>query len=169
MDLNAVAALTKEALKQPSKKKPIKICYEEELILADGSTMNPLEVKTSSDVLQASLLMLFKHVADIHVSVVEIIAEKFKIPIEDLHATITNDARWQQMFVNPLITDLTKKVSENTLPAKKKRGRPPMTPEQKAAAKAARLAAARAKPPASSKPKKKPILILSDEEEIIFG
>jgi hypothetical protein len=167
MDLNAVAALSKEALKKPLKKKPILISAEEEIILADGSIMEPLEVKTSSDVLRASLLMLFKHVADIHVSVVEIVADKFKIPIEDLHKTITDDPRWQEMFVNPLITDLTKTVSENTSPAKKKRGRPPMTPEQKAAAKAARLAAKTAKP--TPKPKKKPIIILSDEEEIIFS
>lgn len=166
MDLTAVAALSKQALTQPMKKKAIKIISDEEIILADGSTMEPLAVKTSSDVLRASLLMLFKHVADIHVSVVEIVADKFKIPIEDLHKAITDDPRWQQMFVNPLITDLTKTVSENSTPAKKKRGRPPMTPEQKAAAKAARLAASAAAKP---KLKKKPIIILSDEEEIIFG
>ena len=98
MDLNAVAALSNQALKQPSKKKQIKIVSDEEIILADGSTMEPLPVKTSSDVLRASLLMLFKHVADIHISVVEIVADKFKIPIEDLHTAITDDPRCRSSF-----------------------------------------------------------------------
>lgn len=160
MDRNAVAAL---------KKKPVKI-VSETIVLADGSTMEPLEVNTSSDVLRASLLMLFKHVSDIHLSVVEIIADKFKIPLEDVQKAITDDPRWRDMFVNPILTDLTKSVEETTASPKKKRGRPPMTPQQKAAAKAARLAAKTVStPPVSPKPKKKPIIILSDEEEIIFG
>jgi hypothetical protein len=147
---------------------------EEQTILADGSVFKPLEVKNGSDVLKASLLMLFKHISDIHLTVVEVIAEKFNIPVEDLHKTITEDPRWKEMFVNPVLTDLTKTAYENSSPPaspKRKRGRPAMTPEQKAAAKAAREAAKKTAVVAAPvpKPKKKPIIILSDEEEIIFN
>lgn len=106
MNTQNVNALAKEVLKAPRTKKPVTL-VKEETILSDGRVFVPMEVKNSSDVLRASLLMLFKHVSDIHVSLVEIVAEKFGLKIEDIHAAIQEDPRWAQMFVNPLITDLT--------------------------------------------------------------
>ncbi len=136
-----VPVATVKELAKETFKKPITL-VQEPCILADGSTLKPLQVKNSSDVLRTSLLMLFKHISDIHVTVVEVISEKFGIPIEDIHKAITEDPRWEEMFVHPLITDLTATIEENKLPAV-----PPSKTETKTA--------------------KKPIVI-DDEEELIF-
>lgn len=117
MNPSTVKALAKEVSAMPRTKKEVRL-VQEATVLADGSTLQPLAVKKSSDVLRASLLMLFKHVSDIHVSLVEIVSEKFGIPIEDLHKAITEDPRWSAMLEHPLITDLTKTVDEHSVPAK---------------------------------------------------
>lgn len=160
MDSKTLHTFAQETLKKP--RKPIKInLKEEEVVLEDGSVCKPMPVKTTSDALRASLLMLFKHVADVHMTVVEIIAEKFHLDSEEIHNAITADPRWKEMLVNPTITNLTKTESQAEPPApppaapQKKRGRPPMTPEQKALAKAKR----------SQKQKPLP----TDEEELVFA
>lgn len=122
MNKQTVNALAKEALKTPRVKKQVKV-VQEHVTLADGSTFTPMEVKTSSDVLRASLLTLFKHVADIHVTVVEIIADKFGHSVEELHNAITEDPRWQQMLVDPVISDLTKTVETHSVPVTKAKKR----------------------------------------------
>jgi hypothetical protein len=118
MNKQTVNTLAKEAIKAPRVKKQVKL-VQEAVTLADGASFTPMEVKTSSDVLRASLLTLFKHVADIHVTVVEIIADKFGHSVEDLHAAITEDPRWQQMLVDPVIADLTKTAETHSVPAVK--------------------------------------------------
>jgi hypothetical protein len=112
--------LATKALKAPRTKKSVTL-IQETTVLADGSTMVPLDVSTPSDVLQASLLMLFKHVADIHITLVEIVAEKFDLKIDDIHKVVNEDPRWSAMMVNPLITDLTKTVNEHSVPVSSKK------------------------------------------------
>jgi hypothetical protein len=128
MNTQHVKQLAKEVAKMPPSKKPITL-VKEEVTLADGGQMKPLPVKNGSDVLRVSLLMLFKHVSDIHVSLVEIVAEKFGIPVEEIHKAVTEDPRWTQMLENPLITDLTSTIDENSVkpsgPAKLKKPRAP--------------------------------------------
>ncbi len=117
MNNQQVKALAKETFKKlPTKKKVTLV--KEEVVLADGSTFNPMPVKSSSDVLRASLLMLFKHVSDIHVTLVEIVADKFGLSIEDIHKAVNEDPRWAEMFVHPLISDLTATVEERAVPKK---------------------------------------------------
>lgn len=137
MNTSQLNTLAKEALKLPRTKKEI-VLDNDEVFLADGSKFKPIPVKNTSDVLRGSLLMLFKHVSDIHVTIVEIIAEKYGLSVEDIHKTITEDPRWSQMFVHPLISDLTETAE--------KQAEPP------------------AKPKAPSKKK----VILSDEPELVF-
>ena len=121
MNQQTVASVAKEAVKAPRKKMNLKL-VKEEVTLADGATFVPMPVKNSSDILRASLLILFKHVADIHYNVVEIIADKFGHNVEDLHNAIVEDPRWQQMLVDPLVVDLTATAQENSAaPAKPKK------------------------------------------------
>lgn len=143
-------------------KKEIQL-QKEEVQLADGSTMKPLQVRNADDGLKATLLILFKHVADMHISVMEIISEKFGLDIDEMHLAIKDHPKWIAMFDNPMVSDLTFDVfknSEKKSPATtsvasppsspkssasgKKAGRPKMTDEQKAAAKAKREAAKKA-------------------------
>lgn len=137
MNSTKIQTLAKEAMQQPRKKKNVKIASEK-TVLADGSSFQPLEVKTSNDLLQASLLMLFKHVADVHVTVVEVIAEKFGLKVEDLHKAITEDPRWQAMLSDPFVTDLTATVEKQSV--------------------------ANPKPIK----KKKPVIVLSNEDDLVF-
>ena len=141
MNATQIKALAKDAKKQLHTKKEITL-VKEPCILADGSTVKPLQVKSSSDVLRVSLLMLFKHISDIHVTVVEVVSEKFGIPIEDIHEAITEDPRWSEMLKHPLITDLTAALEENKVSAPAPKPVP--------------------KPPA------KKTIIISDEPELVF-
>jgi len=102
------------------KKKPVTF-VQETVTLADGSTFVPMDVKTNNDALRASLLMLFKHVADVHITLVEIVAEKFHLKVDDIMNAVTDDPRWQTMLVDPLITDLTATATKNSVPPKKKK------------------------------------------------
>lgn len=134
MDNAAVKALAKEAFQTARAKKTVQM-KNEEVILADGSVFHPMPVKSSSDLLRATTLILFKHVADIHLVVVQIIAEKFGLDIDDIQKAITEDPRWTEMLINPVISDLTATAQENASPpAPKKRGRPPKSASKPAAA-----------------------------------
>jgi hypothetical protein len=113
MNTQTLKSLASEATKTPKQKKAVKL-VKEKVVLADGNVMPPIPVNNSADVLRSSLLILFKHVADIHLSIVESISDKFGIPVEELHKAITEDPRWKQMLIDPVITDLTACVNENT-------------------------------------------------------
>ena len=119
-----VKALANEVASMPVAKKPVTLC-KEPVLLADGSTLKPLEVKNHSDVFRASLLMLFKHISDIHVTVVEIVADKYGLKVEDIHKAVTEDPRWDEILSNPLVSELTATCEANAvkpdLPAKPKR------------------------------------------------
>ena len=139
-----VKSLANEVLQMPPTKKTITL-VKEPVTLADGSTFVPIKVESSSDVLRTSLLMMFKHVADIHISLVEIVAEKFNLKIEDIHKAINEDPRWAAMFVHPLITDLTATLDEHSVPAP-----------------------APAPAPAKPRKNKKKAIIISDEPDMVF-
>jgi hypothetical protein len=110
-----VLLLAKPPTKMNTPAKKSITLVQEPVTLADGSTFVPMEVKTNSDALRASLLMLFKHVADVHVTLVEIVAEKFDLKVDDIMNAVTDDPRWQTMLVDPLITDLTVTATTNSV------------------------------------------------------
>jgi len=120
MNQQSLQATAAEALKAAPKKKPVKL-VKESVTLADGSTFIPMAVNSNKDALRASLLMLFKHVADVHVTLVEIVAEKFSLKVEDVMNAVTEDPRWQTMLVDPMVTDLTAAAKESSVPPKKKK------------------------------------------------
>lgn len=47
-----------------------------------------------------SLQMIFQHVADFHMTVVDIISEKYGIPVDDIMNTVTSDLRYKNMVVD---------------------------------------------------------------------
>lgn len=148
MNSAQIKSLTKEAIKT-QQKKPVKL-VKEPVTMADGSSFQPIPVKSASDVLNASLLMLFKHVADMHVTVVEIVADKFGLQIEEIHSALTKDPRWQTMLSDPFVVDMTASAKAQAAPAKK-RGRPRKI---------------KAHTPPIVKPKNS--IVISDEEELVF-
>lgn len=54
-----------------------------------------------------SLKTILKHVADFHITVVDIISQKYNIPVDEIMKTVTSDSRYTNMLVDPKIHELT--------------------------------------------------------------
>lgn len=67
----------------------------------------PVEITDGSSAYAASLQMILKHVADFHITVVDIISEKYNIPVDEIMNTVTSDSRYTNMLVNPDIHTLS--------------------------------------------------------------
>jgi hypothetical protein len=63
----------------------------------------PETITNSRQAYAASLHLVFKHVADFHISMLEIISEKYKIPVNDMIETVSQDKRFTEMTINPTI------------------------------------------------------------------
>ncbi len=59
------------------------------------------------DAYAESLKMILQHVADFHMMVVDIISEKYKIPVDEIMNTVTSDSRYTNMVVDPKIHRFT--------------------------------------------------------------
>ena len=76
----------------------------------------PVHVKVKSDARDAyaeSLKMILQHVADFHMTVVDIISEKYNIPVDEIMNTVTSDSRYTNMLVDPKIHHLTSSSSSS--------------------------------------------------------
>ena len=67
----------------------------------------PVEIKDGRSAYAASLQMILKHVADFHITVVDIISEKYNIPVDEIMNTVNSDSRYTNMLVNPDIHTLS--------------------------------------------------------------
>lgn len=67
----------------------------------------PVEIKDGRSAYAASLQMILKHVADFHITVVDIISEKYNIPVDEIMNTVTSDSRYTNMLVSPDIHTLS--------------------------------------------------------------
>jgi hypothetical protein len=76
-----------------------------------------VEVKSTSkdarDAYAESLKMILQHVADFHLTVVNIISEKYNIPADEIMNTVTSDSRYANMLVDPKIHRLTSSSKQN--------------------------------------------------------
>jgi NAD-specific glutamate dehydrogenase len=76
-----------------------------------------VEVKTGArdarDAYAESLKMILQHVADFHMTVVDIISEKYNIPVDEIMNTVTSDSRYTNMLVDPKIHRLTSSSNQN--------------------------------------------------------
>ncbi len=111
--------------------KKITIINEPFYVNEHGETTSfvPKDIKTSRDAYGASLHMLFKHVADVHVTLLEILAEKYKLSVDEMLQTVQDDPRWKNIPVNPVIhgctyVEPTITSEPNPHVEKKGRGRP---------------------------------------------
>ena len=91
-------------------------CSEPVFIEKDGQTIPyiPIEIKNGRDAYAASLHMLFNHFAQFHISVVDIISDKYHIPVEEIMNTIKSDDRYINMSVCPNIHELSKAPSSSS-------------------------------------------------------
>ena len=93
-----------------------------------------------------SLQMIFRHVADFHMTVVDIISEKYGIPVDDIMNTVTSDLRYKNMVVDKDLHRLSSVVYPAVVyPANEVEKKKDEQEEQE--------------PPQLPKPKPKPIII----------
>ena len=59
-----------------------------------------IEIQDGRSAYALSLQMIFRHVADFHMTVVDIISEKYGIPVDDIMNTVTSDLRYKNMVVD---------------------------------------------------------------------
>jgi hypothetical protein len=81
---------------------------------ANLSVTVQVEVKPDArDAYAESLKMILQHVADFHLTVVDIISEKYKIPVGEIMNAVTLDSRYVNMFVDPKIHHLNSSSKQN--------------------------------------------------------
>lgn len=66
-----------------------------------------IEIKDGRSAYAASLQMILKHVADFHITVVDIISKKYNIPVDEIMNTVTSDSKYTDMLVSPDIHTLS--------------------------------------------------------------
>lgn len=67
----------------------------------------PREILTHRDAYSASLHLLFKHVADFHLLMIEVLAEKYNLDADEIIQTVQNDQRMKDIQLNPTLESLT--------------------------------------------------------------
>ena len=76
----------------------------------------PVQIEVQVDARDAyaeSLKMILQHVADFHMAVVDIISEKYKIPVDEIMNTVTSDSRYTNMVVDPKIHHFTAALNQD--------------------------------------------------------
>jgi type IV secretory pathway VirB10-like protein len=66
----------------------------------------PHRIDNAADAYRASLHMVLKHTADVFLTIVDIMAEKYNISQDEIVNTITKHPKYTSTFVNPILHDL---------------------------------------------------------------
>ena len=66
----------------------------------------PINITKAREAYAASLDVIFKHVADFHVTIIQIISEKYKIDEDEILGTIKGDPRYTGMYEDPRLNPL---------------------------------------------------------------
>jgi hypothetical protein len=104
-----------------SKKSSIKsltVVNEPVFVAKDGSVQEyiPKEIVGYREAYAASLHLVFKHVADFHTAMLEIIAEKYGHDVDELVKVVQEDSRIKDMTVHPVISGLNI-ITQKDVPA----------------------------------------------------
>ncbi len=141
MNTQEFASTVATTLENPLQRIPVKISHEP-VIMADGIAMNSVKVKNASDGMKATMLMMMKHCADVHLTILEIIGEKYGLDVDEMCNTVKDHPRWTQLLLEPMIHDLTEiaretacqsveKEIKKVVPKKKTAVTPPVKPKAK--------------------------------------
>jgi len=66
----------------------------------------PRKIEDSKSAYAATLHMILKHTADVYLTIVDIIAEKYGHSAEEMTETILAHPKFSEMYTNPMIHDL---------------------------------------------------------------
>ena len=103
-------------IEQMQSSSPSQYCLEPVYVEKDGQIKPyiPIEIKNGRDAYAASLHMLLNHFAQFHIAIVDIISDKYQIPVEEIMNTIKSDDRYVNMSVCPNIHELSKVPSSSS-------------------------------------------------------
>jgi len=59
-----------------------------------------IEIRDGCSAYALSLQMIFQHVADFHMTVIDVISDKYNIPVDDIMNVVTSDSRYKNMVVD---------------------------------------------------------------------
>jgi hypothetical protein len=59
-----------------------------------------IEIRDGCSAYALSLQMIFQHVADFHITVIDVISDKYNIPVDDIMNVVTSDSRYKNMVVD---------------------------------------------------------------------
>ncbi len=81
------------------------VMQEPAFILKNGTSVPyiPGTITTSRDAYAASLHVLFKHVADFHICIIQTFSVKYGIPEDDILKTIQESEEFKNMLVDPVL------------------------------------------------------------------
>ncbi len=104
----------------PSKSsiKSLTVVNEPVFVSKDGSVQEyiPKENVGYREAYAASLHLVFKHVADFHLAMLEIVAEKYGHDIDEMVSVIQSDSRYTDMCVHPVIAGINI-IKQSDVPA----------------------------------------------------
>lgn len=128
MNSQEIASLANEAIKAKPTKKTVTL-KKDTVHLDNGMKASDIPVKTPIDAYKATMLMLMKHVADVHEAVLQIVSEKYKIKLDDMMDAVIQHPKWKAVLEQPVIYDLTEEIHstavEITAPPAEKKVRAP--------------------------------------------
>lgn len=95
--------------------KSVKITNEPVFVTKDGVSEPyiPHTIVTHRDAYSASLHLLFNHVADFHLLMIEVLAEKYNLDADEMIQTVQNDQRMKDIIVDPTLKSLTHITKED--------------------------------------------------------
>lgn len=80
----------------------------------------PVDIVGQRSAYAATLHLVFQHSADVYLSMLEIVADKYNIEVNDMIQTVMDDTRFKDMIVNPKLESMTyfeKEDLEKVVPA----------------------------------------------------
>lgn len=88
--------------------KSVKYSGEPVFVNKDGSVTPyiPKDIVGHRSAYAACLHLVFQHTADVHITMLEILAEKCGFAVDDMINTISNEPRFKDMMVNPTLHSL---------------------------------------------------------------
>ncbi len=88
--------------------KSVKFSGEPVLVNEDGSLTPYIshEIVGNRSAYAACLHLVFQHTADVHITMMEILSEKYGLSVNDMIETVTKEARFKDMMINPALNGM---------------------------------------------------------------
>ena len=104
--------------------------FKQQHVLKNVCIPVDIEIRDGCGAYALSLQMIFRHVADFHMTVIDVISEKYNIPVDDIINEVTSDSRYKNMVVDKDLHRLSTVIGVMNESEKKKDEQEPQPPPQ---------------------------------------